>query len=530
MARLPKRFRGTFLFKLVLAASIVAAGDRLLFVHELLPAGLGAVGLGLAAALALGQPASWSDRKARAALCLAAIYALAMIFDASPLAFALFWVALGLAVLLPRTVAFDDGWRWSQRLIRHALASAIGPLADAVRVARIRRLRGSDKGSVRDLAAVVVVPLVGTLLFVWLFAIANPVIDGWIASLRLPEPDEYWLARVFVWLVLGWVAWAVLRPRQRRPLFGTFDGRGDLRLPGLSSAAVLLSLVAFNAVFLLQNAMDAAWLWGLLPLSPGISLAEYAHRGAYPLVATALLTALFVLVALRPGSINAGQPIVRRLVSLWIGQNLFLLFNAALRTLDYVAAYSLTVLRIAALLWMVLVATGLLLVLWRMLAGKSAAWLINANLASAGIVLTATCFVDLGAIAAQWNVRHAREAGGKGAALDLCYLHSLGGSALLPLIELEQRTLGSAFGERVARVRHRVHFRLVTGVRDGEWQILDQYRLWRAASLLGTDPAPQPASWRYGCDGILVSVPAPVAAAITPVPRRAPSLTQGRER
>ena len=38
--------------------------------------------------------------------------------------------------------------------------------------------------------------------------------------------------------------------------------------------------------------MDAAWLWGLAPLPEGLTLASYAHRGAYPLVVTALLAVL----------------------------------------------------------------------------------------------------------------------------------------------------------------------------------------------------------------------------------------------
>ena len=76
-----------------------------------------------------------------------------------------------------------------------------------------------------------------------------------------------------------------------------------------------------------------------------------------------------------------------------------------LRTWDYVESYDLTVLRIAALLWMVLVAAGLMLVLWRMLREKRGAWLINANLMTSGALLFAVCFVDLGAMAAEWNVR-----------------------------------------------------------------------------------------------------------------------------
>ena len=112
-----------------------------------------------------------------------------------------------------------------------------------------------------------------------------------------------------------------------------------------------------------------------------------------------------------------------------------------LRTFDYIEAYSLTRLRIAALIWMGLVAIGLVLICYRLLRGRSGAWLINANLLAALLVLGACCTVDLGRMAAAWNVRHARETGGAGAALDLCYLNELGASALLPLIELERRPI-----------------------------------------------------------------------------------------
>ena len=86
--------------------------------------------------------------------------------------------------------------------------------------------------------------------------------------------------------------------------------------------------------------------------------------------------------------------------------------------MDYVEAYSLTVLRIAALIWMALVAVGLALICYRLLRGKSGAWLINANLLAAALVLAGCTAANLGGIAADWNVRHAREAGGHGAAID----------------------------------------------------------------------------------------------------------------
>jgi hypothetical protein len=291
-------------------------------------------------------------------------------------------------------------------------------------------------------------------VFLSLFASANPLIGGAFERLDIGSFFAgFSFTRILFWALLLVLVWSALRPR---PLLlqGTAAGAEQpLPLPGVGLASVTLSLIAFNALFALQNALDVAFLWSGARLPEGMTLAEYAHRGAYPLIATALLAALFVLLTLQPGSQTAGSPLVRRLVYAWIAQNLLLVASTILRTLDYVDAYSLTRLRIAALIWMALVAVGLVLICYRIWRSKSAAWLINANLAAALVALGACSVMDLGRMAAAWNVHHAREAGGTGANLDICYLGRLGASALLPMIELEGRTRNPILRERVGWAR-----------------------------------------------------------------------------
>jgi len=482
------RWDGAFALKLALTALMVVLGNYVFWEQEQVMGVQGVFMLGLCAALAAARPAVRKDKRALIALAFAALYACAQLWDPSPLAFALFWVAIGLATLLPGTAQFDDGWRWFQRLFVHGFKSLFGPLIDLGRLDRLRRRRPARPLGLRRGATVLVLPLLGSALFLWLFAAANPVIESWLTSITPPDFDWTFLPHLIALGFLALITWGVLRPRPPRRTFGTFDGSGDLRIPGFSLASVTLALVAFNALFALQNLMDLAYLSGLAELPQGIVLSEYAHRGAYPLVATALLAALFVLVALRPGSSTAQSPLARGLVSLWIAQNLVLVASAAWRTWDYVLSYDLTRLRIAALLWMALVAVGLVLVLWRMLKEKSASWLINANLVTSGALLTVVCFVDLGTVAASWNVRHAREIDGKGAGMDLCYLSGLGDSALLPLLELDQRKLPGLFGERVRHVRLKAQSRAAGMAPDGLWSLRNQWRLaeYRRLSGVGT--------------------------------------------
>jgi hypothetical protein len=512
--------RGALMWTILSALGIVILGDCLFYQNQLFGSFLGVFDLALVAALLLRRSAVRRDRRALTALLFAALFACALIVRASPLPWFLFWIALGMATLLPSVARFDDGWRWFQRLCLHGLRATAAPMIDLARASKARRRSGRRRLSLARAFALLALPVGGSALVLMLFVAANPVLDALLSHWLAIDLSALNPFRFLFWALLFTLAWGVLRPRPTQHLLGTFDGSGDLPLPGVSIASVMLSLIAFNLLFAMQNLMDLAYLGGLVPLPDGVTLAGYAHRGAYPLIVTALLAALFVLVALRPGSRTASVPAIRVLVVLWIGQNILLVGSSAVRTLDYVAAYSLTPLRIAALAWMALVALGLLLICWRMLRARSASWLINANLAAATLMLTLFCFVDLGAVSAWWNVRHAREVGGRGAALDLCYLNRLRGSALLPLIAIESRPgLDPDFHVRVQVVRERVADGLAYDLSHGEWTWLGNRRMRLARQALAGMKPVKLARAPRACDGSLLPppiVPAPpLQAALT---------------
>jgi hypothetical protein len=85
--------------------------------------------------------------------------------------------------------------------------------------------------------------------------------------------------------------------------------------------------------------------------------------------------------------------------------------------------------RLAAFIWMVLVAVGLLLMLIQIELRKPNSWLIVANAISLAVVLYGCCFINAPRLVASYNVEHCREAGGTGPNLDLPYLASLGPQA-----------------------------------------------------------------------------------------------------
>lgn len=513
--------RSSFWLKVGIGLLLVGAADGLFFMQR--PgATLGLFALLWLAAAALFRKGWVRDRRGLLAAAGAAGLVAVMIDRPSLLAWVLFGLALMIAVQSARVRGGEDAWRWAQRLIVQAVVAVAGPWIDLIRLNRTSRRQQAVH--LPSVVRLLILPVLGGAVFLALFASANPVIGDLAARLRLPPLSEDTVARVIFWCVVLVAVTGILRPRWRHRLVSlpSLEGRS---VPGVTAASVILSLIVFNLLFAFQNGLDLAFLWSGAPLPEGVTLAEYAHRGAYPLIVTALLAGLFVLIFLRPGSETAARPLVRRLVVLWVGQNLFLVASSLLRTADYIEAYSLTRFRIAAMIWMVLVGVGLGLICWRMLRNRSASWLINANVGAVLSVLAVVSVVDLGAIAAHWNVRHAREVDGQGSRLDLCYLDSLNGAALVSLVELEQRMEDPVLKDRIASVRDRQMAAMQAHQSKWRgWRWRDTRRLDRVEQLIVARPLTAPLSGQRDCDGRLISPPTPVSAP-PPSPSSAPPLT-----
>ena len=302
-----------------------------------------------------------------------------------------------------------------------------------------------------------IVPLAFGAVFVALFAAANPLIANWLTQWSAQESlDQFDTLRLMFWFGAVIVVWAFvcvcgrftfpgldravarhdLRPELLRSAAADLDtpnvdGRLDASSnPIFNDAAITRSLVLFNLLFAVQTALDINYLWAGAALPDGMTYASYAHRGAYPLIVTALLAAAFVIVAMRPGSNAERSPLMRALVFLWVGQNVLLVVSAMLRLNLYVAIYLLTYWRVAAFIWMLIVAVGLVLIVVRIVTYRSNAWLISANALVLALTLYTCCFVNFANLVARYNVDHARASATAGLPIDLTYVISLGAQAI----------------------------------------------------------------------------------------------------
>jgi hypothetical protein len=329
---------------------------------------------------------------------------------------------------------------WQRDLFEAATTPARGPfqlVSDLF--AAVQRMRGQMPAWLETGSLIAwIIPLAAFAVFLGLFASANPLIEYRLMQIDLsillnPQRMSFWILTICaIWpLMLRRIRRNQIRDAEPRPAVASEPS--DLgHLFGVQ--AMSRSLILFNALFALQSALDLVYLWGGAALPDGMSHAEYAHRGAYPLIVTALLAAGFVLVAMRPNGPAKHSRLIRPLVLVWIGQNILLVISSIFRLDLYVAAFSLTCLRLAAFIWMLVVANGLLLILVQIARRRTNSWLLSANALSLALVLYGCCFINVPQVIAAYNVAHCREIGGAGPNLDLKYLLSLG-PQVLPILE-----------------------------------------------------------------------------------------------
>jgi hypothetical protein len=420
-----------FPVKLAIVLCLTAMADWLFYGERI---GISAVVFALA--VTCGSLLANFSRLSRKRTLLAGVLVIAGLvpaieeFNAVSLAF----IVPALAVGLLRTTGREPG----------GLAERAAALCDLFLIGPFRFFR--DAVGVFNLPALTTgltvwfIPLLLGSIFAVLFVSANPLLEKWISLMNPGNAASYVsFGRVLFWAVALSVVWPFIHVwwRKKSEIAETpvetmeqeREAPADF-VDFFGVATILRSLILFNLLFAVQTILDVIFLWGNVALPADITYAAYAHRGAYPLILTALLAAGFVLAAMRPGGPAEHSRVIRPLVYLWVAQNVLLVASSILRLDLYVQIYLLTYWRVAAFIWMLLVALGLLLIVARIALGRSNAWLIRANLLSLTATLYVCLLINFAAIIADYNVTHSREASGKGVAIDMMYLIQLGPQAL----------------------------------------------------------------------------------------------------
>ena len=377
-------------------------------------------GVGLSLALFAGAvySASLLRRPAAAPLGIMLLGALPVVDHVQPLSVLFLIGGLITAITLNRAAT-------TQGLLLATLGLArcipLGGVRGVMAALRQLRLDLNATSPLRQMARAWAFPVGGTLILMALLVQANPILDHWLSDLP-PDPGP-WVQRGLFWSGVALILWPLMTTPPA-PMTMPRPGTAWPRL-GLNGTSVSHALITFNAVLGVQTLLDARYLWSGAALPPGMSLAEYAHRGAYPLLATALLAGAFALAA-RPWV--AERRALKPLLILWLVQNILLTLSALYRLDLYVVSFGLTYLRLHALIWMALVAAGLALTLAQIAAARTNLWLLTRCTLMGVATLYACAFINFADLIARTNV-----AMGKIDPLYLCQLGPTAAASLPPI-------------------------------------------------------------------------------------------------
>jgi|GEM_PF-1197580 len=375
------------------------------------------------AVLIVTHPGVLRHRGACAVLVLCVGLLGAFVWSPGLLSLSLFALGCATLLLLPRRRVFDP-WLWVRDMLGVPASLLLQQSVDRRKINKLQS-RKKTKQVYSSLLGYILFPLVFAIAFVFFFAKVNPAWESvlaYIDILALLRPGRW-----AFWLVAGFVIWGFLRLRLLRSRTLTTVLPFNLE-SWVSRTSLVLSLCLFNVMFAVQNGMDLNTFFHATEI---VNYASRAQNAAYPLIFTVMLAAFYVLLVFDERQAKYHSVPAKYLTVFWIGQNILLTLTAAYRNGLYIEAFSLTALRLSAMIWMGLIAVGLVLIIGRLVLNKSNAWLVKGNLLALFSVLYICCFVNFDRLIVEYNFAHSLEGGvEKARVFDMRYALKIGAPAL----------------------------------------------------------------------------------------------------
>lgn len=391
--------------------------------------------LALSSSILALKPEGVSRRETVAAFIFELLCNLPVVEQLQPMSF--LFTLIGIIGLVVWAV-YGRVVEWWQAAWAFLRISLVGPFVLPVTI--VEEMKGvQTKVDLKQQAKALILPLSIGLVFLFLLTSANPMLESFLEkffAMEFLSPKQ--ILRGLFWIGTASLIWPYLNLREKwfgpvakAPEFATVQS--PLWASIVNAESVRNSLILFNVLFIVQTVMDIGVLTGGMSLPEGMTFARYAHRGAYPLVATALIAGGVAIATHKMIKENRFQ---QKLLYLWLGQNLFLVITAAYRLGLYVEAYTLTYLRVSAFIWMLLVFAGLILTIVQISQSKSISWLVRSNLVALAATLYLCCFVNFAHVIASYNLQNANVAN----RFDAKYICELGVQALPSILDHDQKT------------------------------------------------------------------------------------------
>ena len=266
---------------------------------------------------------------------------------------------------------------------------------------------------------VIVIPLAVSVLFLIIFAAANPVVSRQLANLWHYVTD--FLMRLSDYLNMGrllfWCGWllvfaALIRPVVRSAILDRLMNL-DIRLEpcditrreDVNYLVAYVTLICVNVVFLGYNGVDAVYLYFKATLPDGITWTAYTHGGCGWLTFGLFLsTVVLGVIFWNELNFHPRSTLLKRLAYLWIAQNAVLAVGTLRRIYMYIDFSGLTHLLLTGVYGSLLVMSGLVIMAAKVHANRNAVWLLRRYVAAFATGLMAIALTPHGWVCAAYNV------------------------------------------------------------------------------------------------------------------------------
>lgn len=433
---------------------MLVAGILALFIGYISQQGMPGSVVDIAIALLLASFVTVQFKRGwtRDTLALAAINGvawLAVAIEPGPLNLGVLWFSLAGFALVQQNVSPVNIFAMMKVALDTLLLAPLGFIGE---LSLVRKARNEARLHPRLMTlANVVLPLAAIGIFGALLMTANPLIESVVLQFSWKSIFDILLS--WTPLVSGFaflLIWVIFKIRpSNKPL--AFEGAEIWQQKFFMPVPVTITLLVLNGMFMLENILDLQYVWSDIALPAGMNYAEYVHRGSYTLIVTAILAGALMIFALQPGSKSEASYPIRLLVYVWTAQNVFLVASSAKRTLAYVDAYGMTLWRLSGLIWMGLVAAGLIFIAARVVAKRSNDWLMNVNLGTTFALLLICGLIDFKAVVAEWNLsRTHASASLTNPGFDFWYMVDMGPSAIPALNRLYSTAMPGSYAANAA--------------------------------------------------------------------------------
>ncbi|MBL7926766.1 MAG: DUF4173 domain-containing protein [Bacteroidia bacterium] len=289
----------------------------------------------------------------------------------------------------------------------------------------------------------IVLPLLVTCLFFFMYQSANPVFHFFTQKLNLDFISWPWLRFVLLGLLLMYaffyvrqIKWlaaidsAAKNNLETSPVYKSWWGKNFTLMHEFTLAKTILFLL--NILLLTVNVLDVVYLWGGAGLPVGLNYTDFVHQGTGMLIASIVLAILLILYFFR-GALHfyTDKKVLIILCCLWIVQNIFMIVSTAYRNHIYIEDYFLTYKRLGVYVYLLLCVFGLITTAIKIIYKKSNWYLFRVNSWIVYIVLLTLSFYNWDAYITQYNIAAAEI---KNRPIDKNYLADLSFNNLTQLL------------------------------------------------------------------------------------------------